>query len=151
MSINSPICTSSPKISNIDQSVELLSSVSKFDLGGRCSRNGQERITFHTLTSSCQVLGLYFSAHWCPPCKAFTPQLIETYWTLKEEGRQFEIIFISSDRSETSYQTYLNCMPWLSIPYNHSTTRSSLATLYNIQGIPSLVLLSCKEKKNSKF
>ena len=24
----------------------------------------------------CDVIGLYFSAHWCPPCKAFTPQLV---------------------------------------------------------------------------
>jgi len=25
------------------------------------------------------VLGLYFSAHWCPPCRAFTPELLKEY------------------------------------------------------------------------
>ena len=25
------------------------------------------------------VVGLYFSAHWCPPCKGFTPQLAKKY------------------------------------------------------------------------
>lgn len=36
-------------------------------------------------------------------------------------------------------------MPWLAIPYSLVSTRASLASLYNIQGIPSLVLLDCKE------
>ena len=22
-----------------------------------------------------KIVGIYFSAHWCPPCKAYTPQL----------------------------------------------------------------------------
>lgn len=46
------------------QVVELLRSVIHFTLGGRCTRNGQEKVTFDSLASSCQVLGLYFSAHW---------------------------------------------------------------------------------------
>ena len=35
-------------------------------------------------------LGLYFSAHWCPPCKAFTPKLVETYNKVKAAGKQLE-------------------------------------------------------------
>src|SRR6476620_6397892 len=26
-----------------------------------------------------QIYGLYFSAHWCPPCRKFTPQLVAYY------------------------------------------------------------------------
>ena len=26
-----------------------------------------------------QIYGLYFSAHWCPPCRKFTPQLVTYY------------------------------------------------------------------------
>ena len=47
---------------------------------------------------------LYFSAHWCPPCRAFTPQLAGTYAKLKEAGREFELVFISSDRDEEGFK-----------------------------------------------
>ncbi|GJQ75413.1 hypothetical protein Trydic_g23582 [Trypoxylus dichotomus] len=44
------------------------------------------------------VKGFYFSAHWCPPCKAFTPQLAEVYRLVRKREPTFEIIFVSSDR-----------------------------------------------------
>ncbi|KAI5696356.1 hypothetical protein M8J75_011850 [Diaphorina citri] len=140
----SPHSTNPTRTPNMDVSPgELLRSVGKLDLGGCCTRNGQgqEPVSFDSLVESCQVIGLYFSAHWCPPCKAFTPQLIETYGKLKGDGYQFEIIFVSSDRSESSYQSYLSGMPWPAIPYA-SETRQSLASLYNVHGIPSLILLA---------
>ena len=31
-----------------------------------------------------KVVGIYFSAHWCPPCRSFTPELIKTYKTVVE-------------------------------------------------------------------
>merc|ERR1711871_796533 len=31
-------------------------------------------------------VGLYFSAHWCPPCRGFTPELAKRYTKLNENG-----------------------------------------------------------------
>merc|ERR1712013_942318 len=50
-----------------------------------------------TIHPSCQLLLLYFSAHWCPPCKQFTPILRDFYQEVEDQG--VEIIFVSSDRS----------------------------------------------------
>ena len=64
------------------------------------------------------MTGLYFSAHWCPPCRGFTPSLAKFYQTMKEAGKKFEIVFISSDRDENDWQSYFNEMPWLALPFN---------------------------------
>ncbi|XP_069698968.1 nucleoredoxin-like [Periplaneta americana] len=87
------------------------------------------------------VKGIYFSAHWCPPCKAFTPQLIETYSKVRARGNKFEVIFVSSDRSDESFTLYLRTMPWLAVPWEQEETRRELAALLGVQGIPTLVLL----------
>jgi nucleoredoxin len=44
------------------------------------------------------VRGFYFSANWCPPCRAFTPQLAEVYRVIRKREPGFEIVFVSSDR-----------------------------------------------------
>lgn len=31
------------------------------------------------LLSGKKIIGLYFSAHWCPPCRQFTPVLSTVY------------------------------------------------------------------------
>ncbi|XP_052128314.1 nucleoredoxin-like [Frankliniella occidentalis] len=59
------------------------------------------------------VVGVYFSAHWCPPCKAFTPQLVRTYNAVRERGISFEVIFVSSDRS-VSARRFATLPPCLS-------------------------------------
>ncbi|KAK6620627.1 hypothetical protein RUM43_010920 [Polyplax serrata] len=87
------------------------------------------------------IIGFYFSAHWCPPCKGFTPQLIETYNLLKRMGVNFEVIFVSSDRSAESHKTYFQTMPWLGVPYSDQECRRELASLYGVQGIPTLVIV----------
>lgn len=60
---------------------------------------------------------LYFSAHWCPPCRAFTPVLAEGYRrTWKEKGIEF--VFVSSDKSEAEFKEYFATMPWLAVYYH---------------------------------
>lgn len=43
-----------------------------------------------------KFLMLYFSAHWCPPCKAFTPKLSKAYTALKEARSDFEVSHLSA-------------------------------------------------------
>ena len=42
-----------------------------------------------------KVTGIYFSAHWCPPCRKFTPHLVEFYKQLRGTDREFEVVFAS--------------------------------------------------------
>ncbi|OAD52066.1 Nucleoredoxin [Eufriesea mexicana] len=89
--------------------------------------------------------GIYFSAHWCPPCKAFTPQLVDTYKRIREKGHNFEVIFVSSDRSEESYNIYIEAMPWLRIPFRQEERRRKLTIALDVQVIPTLVLLDPRD------
>ena len=96
-----------------------------------------------TLNSS-RLVGLYFSAHWCPPCRRFTPMLIEAYNHLKEEfpSHGLEIVFVSSDRSESEFQHYYASMPWAAVPFDTTGMRQQLVShRFGIQGIPGLVIL----------
>ena len=73
------------------------------------------------------VLGLYFSAHWCPPCRAFTPKLADWYNKLKggSIGDKFDIVFLSSDRDEKNFNEYFAEMPWHAVSYSDKTTKVS--------------------------
>jgi len=88
-----------------------------------------------------KIIGLYFSAHWCPPCKQFTPLLAKTYEKLKAQGKDFEIIYISSDKDEASFNEYLAQMPWLAIPFADQSRRSKLQVGLAVQALPTLVIL----------
>ena len=93
-----------------------------------------------------KVLGIYFSAHWCGPCRAFTPQLVAVYNTLKAAGKPFEIIFASSDRDEESFRQYFGSMPWLTFAENADEHKSELSSHFEVEGIPTLVILDENRK-----
>lgn len=88
-----------------------------------------------------KVLGLYFSAHWCPPCRGFTPVLAATYEKLKAKGTAFEVVFVSSDKDEAQFDEYFATMPWLALPYPDRKRKAQLSGLFEVRGIPTLVLL----------
>lgn len=88
-----------------------------------------------------KIVALYFSAHWCPPCRNFTPTLKDFYKSLKEE--LFEIIFVTSDRSEEEYLDYYNNYHglWLRLEYNDPMIEE-LAAKYSVTGIPMLTIIN---------
>ena len=82
------------------------------------SENYKDVLT-ESLCGEGKVVGIYFSGHWCGPCRGFTPQLASWYTKFKtgSNGPNFDIIFVSSDRSEEDFNVYFKEMPWLALPY----------------------------------
>ena len=75
----------------------------------------------------------YFSAHWCPPCRQFTPMLKDfyevrmdivmdmlRYMLVLQEVEGLEIVFVSSDRSPEDMQSYMKEShgDWLAVEHN---------------------------------
>jgi thiol-disulfide isomerase/thioredoxin len=94
-----------------------------------------------------KVIGIYFSAHWCPPCRQFTPVLVKFHNDLTKAGKEFEIVFVSSDRSEKAMYDYMDetNMPWLALPHGDSH-KQALAQKFGVSGIPMLVIVDSKGK-----
>jgi nucleoredoxin len=94
-----------------------------------------------------QIYGLYFSAHWCGPCRKFTPQLIAYYNQIARDHPEFEIIFVSADKSAEGMATYMreSGMPWPAIEYNKVATVPALQK-YAGKGIPDLVIVDASGK-----
>ena len=88
---------------------------------------------------------VYFSAHWCPPCKNFTAKLTEMYTKYNESGKKVEIIFSSRDKDVDTYNKYRKSMPWIALAFENPIN-NALATMYHLEAIPTIVILDPKGK-----
>ena len=63
-----------------------------------------------------KTVGIYFSAHWCPPCRTFTPNLVKFR---DKNKKNFEVVFVSSDRSPDAQMDYMKetDMKWFTLPH----------------------------------
>merc|ERR1712228_242331 len=84
-------------------------------------------------------IGLYFSAHWCPPCRGFTPKLAEFYKNgLKDK---MEIVFVSSDRDQGAFAEYHGEMPWPALPFDKRDEKDNLSKACGVSGIPTFAVI----------
>ena len=92
---------------------------------------------------------LYFSAHWCGPCRNFTPELVKFYRSNARSGNLI-VVFVSSDRDKKAMHSYMKDahMPWLAVPYD-APERQKLKKKFNVSGIPTLIVLSPEGRKLS--
>lgn len=83
-----------------------------------------------------KIIALYFSAHWCPPCRGFTPHLASIYKDFKAKhprAADWEVVFVSSDRDEKSFQEYFDEMPWLALPFEDREAKAALSQKYKVR------------------
>ena len=85
-------------------------------------------------------VGLYFSAHWCPPCRAFTPALSARYLELIKDGENFVLIFISSDADQDGFDEYWKTMSFPALKFSARAKKQALANACGVGGIPTLCI-----------
>ncbi|MFT4549813.1 MAG: nucleoredoxin [Pseudoalteromonas tetraodonis] len=86
-----------------------------------------------------KIVGIYFSAHWCPPCRAFTPSLVKFRNQNKDD---FEIVFVSSDKNEAAQMQYMKDtkMKWTTVKFGTKKVKA-LKDRYKVRGIPKLIIV----------
>ena len=91
---------------------------------------------------SKKAIAVYFSAHWCPPCRGFTPVLTEFYNDVQSKHPDaLEIIFATSDQDNEKFLDYFKSMPWKAIKFGDAKI-NELKSHFGVSGIPCLVV--CK-------
>lgn len=70
----------------------------------------EQRENYGTVTGETalegKIVGLFFSAAWCPPCLHFLPLLRDVYDQLKVRDSPFEIVFFSLDKNKEEMMEY---------------------------------------------
>ncbi len=122
-------------------------SVFKETMDGKLVAVDGRRVSKYEMAEEPQYYAFYFSAAWCGPCKAFTPNLISFYNGSDGAKKTFEIIFMSRDRSEGEMEEYMTAdkMPWPAVRFRDAD-RIDEITKYMGRGIPCLVLVDREGK-----
>lgn len=93
-----------------------------------------------TLDEAKMVL-IYMSAHWCNPCRQFTPKLELFYESANFDERAVEVVYTSWDRTQEEFDSYYSSMPWLAVPFDAVDVRENLKERYGITKIPTVLLI----------
>lgn len=97
----------------------------------------------YQLSAPYEYYLVYFSAHWCGPCKKFTPKLVDYYKEKQLSANGVQVIFISRDFTERDMWKYMTGakMPWPALGFDYRDRIDFFNRLAG-SGIPDLLLLS---------
>jgi thiol-disulfide isomerase/thioredoxin len=106
------------------------------------SQNGILRAYLDGEFEKKKLIGLFFSAHWCAPCRKFTPSLVAFYNKVAAAHPEFEILFISNDKSAAAMESYMrdDQMPWPAVSFDKVAGNQALKK-YAGSAIPCLVIV----------
>jgi nucleoredoxin len=122
-------------------------SVFKGVIEGKLVAVDGKRVSKFEMAAEPQYYAFYFSASWCAPCKAFTPQLISFYNGNPGAKKTFEVIFLSRDETGGAMEKYMKGekMPWPAVRFRDAR-RIDEITRYEGEGIPYLVVVDRQGK-----
>ncbi len=95
------------------------------------------------------LIGVYFSADWCPSCTEFT-LLLDRYYQSSKGGNllnndrsPFQVVLVSRCKTIWDTHSVFEPMPWAALPHLKlmGERGQSLMTRFGIMTIPTLVLL----------
>ena len=110
---------------------------------GNKTPGGTATTVSQVVTGETKLLLFYFSMHSCPPCREFTPLLMELYADMNEDQKMFEVIFFSGDSDEATFREYYGEMPWAALPFKDQRMKTA-AKKFGVRGLPRLVVLNAK-------
>jgi nucleoredoxin len=121
--------------SKFDKHLVVLDSSGKFAPFDASTLNGKKYIA------------LYFSASWCPPCRKFTPTLVDFYKDFKTKHPNFELILVNHDQSADDMLAYMkgDNMIWPAVKYE-DIEGLNLDSYDSQGGIPDLILFDANGK-----
>ncbi len=91
---------------------------------------------------------LFFSANWSPVGRKFTSQLIDYYNRIAPQHPEFELVFLSADRSQFGMETYMSQsnMPWPAVTFDKVSEKLSRLPKGLVKDVPFLVLADATGK-----
>ena len=117
------------------------------------AKGGMEKTSLSSAFLGVDLVMLYASAYWCPPCRKYTPELVQFYKDAKrvyktdpKRTKSVEIVFVSADHDVNGFRNYYSSMPWLAVPYD-AETRERLLAWMKVSGVPRLMVLDGKTGK----
>ena len=109
---------------------------------GEVLRHGSETVGTNDSLKEAKFSGIYFGAHWAPPCRIFTKTLCDFYKSANEMSEnQFAVVFVSVDGNEAAFERNYAEMPWHAVDYKDSARISALKQKFGINGLPTLVII----------
>ena len=94
-----------------------------------------------------KLVGLYFTASWCGPCRRFSPKLVELHERARSKApggaSPLEVVLVSWDEDAEAQRAYAKAagMPWLAVPFENDAVRHELSLRFNVAHIPTLVIV----------
>ena len=111
--------------------------------GKKLRTHSGELVDAEAALADKKVVACYFSAHWCPPCRGFTPMLKKFYDEIKDSP--IAIIFVSCDRDENAMLSYFQEHgSYYAVPFSDTELSQALQENCSVSGIPMLAIVDKK-------